>query len=80
MIRYLGGQYTGDDRDVRKTLENIRGIVPDETVAHVERILTTGAPVAFHGESSVQNFLDYWRYGNHVSVNSNRAKIEKSDE
>ncbi len=77
MIRYLGGQYTGDDRNVRTILENIRGIVPDDTVAHVERILTTGAPAAFHGESSVQNFLDYWRYGNHVSVNSNKAKIEK---
>ena len=36
MIRYLGGQYTGDDRDVQKKLENIRGIVPDKTVAHVK--------------------------------------------
>ena len=54
----------------------IFGIVTDDTVAHVERILTTGAPAGFHGESSVKKFLDYWRYGNHVSVNSNKAKIE----
>ena len=36
-----------------------------------------GAPAAFHGKSSVQNFLDYWRYSNHVSVKSNRDKIKK---
>ena len=77
MIRYLGGQCTGDNCNVRLILQHIRGIVPDDTVAHVERILTLGAPAAFAGESSVQNFLDYWRYGNHASVNLNKAKIEK---
>ena len=77
MIRYLGGQYTGDDRDVPTILNNIRHIIPADTLSHIERILTTGAPAEFMGESSVENFLDYWRYGNHKSVEHNKLKIEK---
>ena len=77
MIRYIAGQYTGDDRNNEAILENLRGIVPSDTLTHIERILTTGAPAKFSAESSHENFLDYWRYGNHKSVSNNQTKIEK---
>jgi len=77
IIRYLGGQYTGDDRNVTEIINYLQGIVPDETVTQIKNILTTGAPTVFHGESSVANFLDYWRYGNHKSITDNKANIEK---
>ena len=77
MIRYLGGQYTGDDQNVVQILQSIKGLVPVDTFAHVERILTTGVPAVLHGYSSVKKFLEYWRCGNHILVNLNRAKIEK---
>ena len=44
LIRYLGGQYTGDDRDVSAILKKLRGIVPQHTVEQIERILTVGSP------------------------------------
>ena len=59
LIRYLGGQYTGDDRDVRTIIDNITGIVHEETVSQMKRIFTVGSPTEFHGESSLDNFFDY---------------------
>ena len=38
LIRYLGGQYTGDDRDVSAIIKNLRGIVPQHTVEQIECI------------------------------------------
>ena len=43
----------------------------------MRRILTIGSPTEFKGESSLDNFLDYWRYGNHQSIDKNHTKIEK---
>ena len=77
LIRYLGGQYTGDDRDVCTIIDNITGIVPDETVSQMKRILTVGSPTEFHGESSLDNFLEYWRYGNHQSSPKTEQKLRK---
>ena len=77
MIRYLAGQYTGDDRNTQAILQNLRGIVPRETLLHIKRILTVGSPAKFLGESSYKNFLEFWRYGNHKSISNNKIKIEK---
>ena len=77
LIRYLGGQYTGDDRNVQKILSNIKNRVPQNVFNDVERILTIGAPTHMSGELSRKNFLEYWRYGNHPSICNNRDKIKK---
>ena len=77
MLRYLGGQYTGDDRDVKKILSNIHNKVPQTVYNDVKRILTVGAPTYLSGELSRKIFLEYWRYGNHASIHSNKEKIKK---
>ena len=77
MIRYLAGQYTGDDQNTQAILHNLRGILPHDTLIHIERILTAGAPAKFFGDSLYKFFLDFWRYGNHKSISNNKNKIEK---
>ena len=44
VIRYVGGHYTGADRDVPKLLKNIYSKVPHTTYAEVVRVLTVGSP------------------------------------
>ena len=58
VIRYLGGLYTVDDRNLSQILQNITGIVPDETVRQIKHILTIAAPTEFKGDMSLENFLD----------------------
>ena len=77
MIRYLAGQYTGDDRDNLVILRNLRGKILDNTLSRIAHILTTGAPAEFSAESSYENFPDYLHYGNHKFVSNNKLKIEK---
>ena len=40
LIRYVGGRYTGDDRDVSTLLNNIHGKVPYTTYAEALCVLT----------------------------------------
>ena len=77
MICYLAGQYTEDDQNTQAILQNLRGIVPHDSLIYIERILTTGTPAKFFGESSYKNFLDFWHYGNHKSISNNKNKFEK---
>ena len=77
MLRYLGGQYTGDDRNVEQILSNIKNKVSKNVYDDVKRILTIGAPTYLSGELSRKNFLEYWRYGNHPTINTNREKIKR---
>ena len=77
MLRYLGGQYTGDDRNVTKILNNINGKVPENLYIDIKRILTVGAPTYLSGEMSRENFLSYWRYGNHRNMEDDPQKLKK---
>ena len=77
MLRYLGGQYTGDDRNVKRILKNIYGNVPSDLFADIKRILTVGAPRFLSGELSRKNFLDYWRYGNHSTMDTEITNLKK---
>lgn len=43
----------------------------------LERILLSGPPGHFNHEGTWQQFLQYWHYGNHPSVENNIDKITK---
>ena len=77
MLRYLGSQYTGDDRNVQKILKNIYGKIPNELYLDIKRILTVGVPRFLTGEMSRKNFLEYWRYGNHSTMDIEKHELNK---
>ena len=76
VIRYVGGNYTAEYRDVDTILRSIKNIVPDDLYLEVKRVLTLGAPTILKGESSRQNFEDYRKYGNHSSIKKHFATAQ----
>ncbi len=44
LVRYLGGEYTGSDRDVKCTVEALQGLISDNNLRHVKQILLQGCP------------------------------------
>eukprot|EP00957_Ditylum_brightwellii_P193121 14704144-Ditylum_brightwellii.AAC.1 len=68
VIRYAGNNYTTAYQDIDDILRNIKGIVPPENYAKVERVFQVGSPAMLKAESSRENFLIYWRYGNHSTL------------
>jgi len=68
LVRYVGGPFVGDHRDVPKILNNIRGKVPQHVYNDIERIFTTGAPTFCNASSTDENLQTYLKYGNHTSA------------
>ena len=56
MLRYLGGQYTGDDRNVQFFLNNLSGNIPNELFRDIKCILTVGTPTHLSGVMSREIF------------------------
>ena len=55
VTRFLGGEYTGQWRDTKRILELVRGLISDEDLGHIRRILTIGCPASFNWEESADN-------------------------
>ena len=79
VIRYLGGNYTGEYRDVKKTIKILKKSKCDETIiSDLKRTLELGCPNKFNAHSPHNNFLDFFRYGNHSSINKNLEQTLKA--
>jgi len=78
VIRYCGNNYTNEHLNVPSIIRKLQNIVPQNIINYVHRALTTGAPTTIQGHSSHANFLDYKRYGNHVSITSRPDLVETS--
>ena len=57
VIRYMSGEYTGANRDVRRTLAAVKGHISDNDYNHLERILTDGCPSKMNFDETLQNKL-----------------------
>ena len=68
VIRYCGGTYLGQFRDVNKIIFDLKSILPTDLVREIERLYTIGAPRYFNDHSTRHNFWTYKRYGNHSSI------------
>ena len=78
VIRYLSGEYMAEFRnafEIDKLLES-RGC-PSEIRQDLFRIFKVGCPNKLQGEDSRQNFIDYWKYRNHSSIDKNVEKVLK---
>jgi len=68
-VRWMGGEYTGYHREVKKTLIALRPHVTDEDYDHIEQILLDGCPAELKFTELLRNKLEMiWR-GNSKSFN-----------
>ena len=75
LIRYLGGNYTGEYRNVEDIVAILNEAKCDPTIiSDLERIFRIGCPMKMNAFSTKKNFLDFFRYGNHTSIKQNIEK------
>lgn len=55
VTRFLGGEYTARWRDTEAILNLVRGLISDDDLGHMRRILTIGCPASFNWEESAIN-------------------------
>ena len=85
VIRYIGGQHTGQHRQWKGIREYLRAMgVVESVISDLLTTLRDGAPRFFNAEFSEKNFLAALVYGNHPSVSdteelvgSTKASLEK---
>ena len=69
IIRLLQGNYTGEYRYTARTVQDFRDTNCDKfIVSDVHRTLMTDCPNKMIAESLRENFLKFYRYGNHTSI------------
>ena len=78
LIRFLGGNYTGEYRDSKQTkaLENAK--CNKKIIEDLQRLLEKGSPNRMNASSTHKNFLDFFRYGNHSTIDNNIEKTLKT--
>ena len=55
LVRTLGGEYTGEWRNVGKILKAIKSVVSISDYDHIKRILTSGCPFEFKFKDSTES-------------------------
>lgn len=74
VMRYLGGNYTAEYRNVKERMKRLEGLVDRELLDRYEQLMSTGAPSKFVAETTRQNAELYRTRGNHPSI------VEKADQ
>jgi hypothetical protein len=67
LVRYLGGEYTGSNRDVKHTVIALRGLISESNLGHMKRILLQGCPSKLVLSESSESKLSMMRRGNQKS-------------
>ncbi|KAL7523340.1 hypothetical protein ACHAXR_000806, partial [Thalassiosira sp. AJA248-18] len=76
VMRYLGGTYTGEHRDIDGAVACLVDHNIDPClIAEYVRAMTVGCPNHMVAETSRENFLLHWRKGNHPSVNKYLVEV-----
>ena len=79
IYRYLGGEYTGSYLKVDQTMAALHKYgCPIQTMQEVQRVMAVGCPNYLVAEDTRSNFLDYYRYGNHITIAQNMSKVMKT--
>ena len=79
LIRFLGGNYTGEYRNVSKTINILRKSNCDEKIiTDLGKILMKGCPNKFVTHTSHKNLMRFFKYGNHKSIQENLKKTMKT--
>jgi len=78
LVRWLGGEYIGDCRDVACILATVHGHISKDDYAHMKRILINGCPVELKFEEPLSNKLAMIEQGNLKSFNNNPKLVLKT--
>ena len=78
VMRALGGEYTGEWRDVDAVLAAIEPHCTPEDSQHIARILRRGCPHDFNWEEDAKNKETFIRQGNAPSVNLDCPHVNKA--
>jgi len=78
LVRWLGGEYTGQHRDVTRVLNSVREHVLPSDLAHLERILCDGCPSQVRLTEPLTNKLMMIKRGNSRPFNENFELANKA--
>jgi hypothetical protein len=77
-VCFLSGEYTGQYRDVRRTLDAVRGHVNTDDYNHIKRILMDGCPAQLTFEEPSSNKVEFISRGNSKNFNANPKLVRKT--
>ncbi len=77
-VRFLLGEYTGQHRDVRRTLDTIWDQVTSDNYGHIKQILLNGYPNQLTFEEPSSNKLELISCGNSKSFVENPKLVQKT--
>ena len=77
-VRFLSGEYTGQYRDVRRTLDAVRDHVTADDYNHIKRILMDGCPAQLTFEEPSSNKLEFISRGNSKNFIANPKLVRKT--
>ena len=77
-VRWMGGEYTGYHRDVKKTLVAVHPHVTVEDYNHIERILLNSCPEELMFTEPLSNKLEMIRRGNLKSFDKHPDLVKKA--
>ena len=79
VVRFLKENYTEEYRNTQGKIKALQATNCDDTIINdVRRTLLTGCPNKMTAESTHQNFLKFFRYGNHTSIQQSLDKVMKN--
>jgi len=78
VIRYCGHNYTNSHIQIPQLISKIKHIIPKSLLQYITRALTIGAPSFINAHNPRSNFLDYYTYGNHSTIQQNPQLVAKA--
>ena len=78
MIRYLKGEYVGENRDAEKILLDVSPYVNDSDAAHIKRILTQGCPSKLSFEETSTMKTSITQKGNQATFKLHPEAVTKT--
>ena len=78
IVRTLGEEYTGEWRNVKKTLDAVKSVVSMSDYMHIERMLTSGCPYELSFEESRESKLKITGRGNQKNFVRHSDQVAKS--
>ena len=78
VIRYVGGNYTAEYRDVEKALAAVKPLLPKEDYLDLKRCYEVGSPNKLVAEVSRDNSMLYLQKGNHPNMAQNPEIVQET--
>ena len=77
-VRWMGGEYTGSNRDVPRILRAVKDHISDDDFIHVRRILLQGCPNKLVFEESFESKMTMMERGNQKNFLDNPEIVRKT--